>query len=178
MRIPFSAYMACAITACALAVAPVARAYLTPGQSIVPGGNCQLSIPTIDTKFRPKATGARNESTTVANFVFCPLIAPIATSPDVFTYATIRLDSLDGNERIVSCTAVNRNRGSGSTPPVYSTKSAIAQGAPYISWSAADFFGAEGEPIFDSSVMSITCNLPPQTAILEVQGSYLYEVGG
>ena len=44
----------------------------TWGYSASSGADCQLSIPTLDTKFRPKASGARNESTTASYFVICP----------------------------------------------------------------------------------------------------------
>ena len=67
-----SSSLACCIAACGLAMIPAAKAAIN-GDVI--GGRIprQLSIPTTDTKFRPKATGARNESTTASSFVICTL---------------------------------------------------------------------------------------------------------
>ena len=66
-HLPLPAGMACLIVG-SLAVIPKAGAVEVPTWNLATGSTCQLSIPTIDTKFRPKATGARNESTTVGSF--------------------------------------------------------------------------------------------------------------
>ena len=108
MRTPYYASLATTAIALGLAVAPAAQAATTSQFGVMTGGNCQLSIPTTDTKFRPRATGARNESTTTSSFVICPFsISPSGgdASPVIYFYLTMY--SLDGAvHNNVSCTAV------------------------------------------------------------------------
>ena len=69
---------------------------------------CQLSIPTTDTKVRPKAIGFRNEGTTNA-FVICTFDTPPGgySTTNNFTYAGVVLKSMDGADHEVTCTGVN-----------------------------------------------------------------------
>lgn len=46
-----------------------------------------------------------------------------------------------------------------------------------VSWHASDFGGALGEPIENSLGFSVTCNLPPQTAIDVAQGDFEIDIG-
>jgi hypothetical protein len=130
------------------------------------GASCQLSIPTTDTGVRPKASGFRNESRTTGNFVICTL----QTSSMAGNYSSIVLVaySLDGMAHNLSCTTVVGALVGGNTL-VYSTKTASIHDTTGndlpIMWTASDFGGPEGDPITSSWNNSITCNLPPQTAI-------------
>lgn len=163
-----------------LAMPPAAEAASTPGINFSTGSVCQLSIPTTDTKFRPKATGARNESTTTSNFVICPLQSSPQWTNDAFSYVYLGLYSLDGASHNVSCTAVSGWRESGY---VYSTKNwvvtntEVGQPDSYIQWSAKDFGGIADDQIASSLGFSITCNLPPQTAVDYIEGEFKYEIG-
>ena len=143
---------------------PVAKA---GNVDYVNGGACQLSTPTTDTKFRPKATGARNESTTTNSFVICTM--PRSTSTGPYLGLSLVAYSLDGTSRTLSCTAVAGIFGNQGYPPRYSTKTAgISDTTGYSQgfyWDARDFGGAFNDPIPDAYNISITCNLPPQTAI-------------
>lgn len=176
----FPAGLACLVFTCGIAVAPVAKAATVNQYSVMTGGNCQLSIPTTDTKFRPKATGARNESTTTSSFVICPFSispSPSSASAVIFFYATFY--SLDGNaHNNVSCTAVTGIQTLG-LPPVYSTQvvNIPATGAATIQWQGSQFGGTDGTPIAGSANLSVTCNLPPQTGIDTLVTNYNQEIG-
>ena len=162
-----------------LSLAPAGRAATTAGNSFATGSVCQLSIPSIDTKFRPKATGARNESATASSFVICPLRSTIAGGSDVYTAISVAVYSIDGAHHDVSCTAVAGLNGRGVA---YSTKSVPVNGSDdpagaTATWPAADFFGTAGTPIPGSISFSVTCNLPPQTAVNSLEGDFEYEIG-
>ena len=137
---------------------------------------CQLSIPTTDTQVRPKATGFRNESTTRSAFVICGYDLPTIDSFPLALH--IEFVSLDGVNRTVSCTAVTGL--SGLYDLVYSSKSAPSYGPPYydyglISWTPTDF-GSTGS-IPNGFAPSVTCTLPPQTAITMIFNFYDLEIG-
>jgi len=149
-----------------LAAAPAAHAAYSA--STVTGSACQLSIPTTDTKFRPKATGARNESTTSSNFVICPVHAPAVSSEDAFYGVFMFVYSIDAASHDVSCTAVTGYNGAYSLK--YSTKTASVSGADgaigiHFIWDGSDFGGDGSSIIKGSSTFSVTCLLPPQVAI-------------
>ncbi|QDQ72675.1 hypothetical protein FNZ56_01680 [Pseudoluteimonas lycopersici] len=170
----------CLVTLLGLAIAPHARSATTEGWIIVPGGNCQLSIPTTNTAFRPKATGARNESASISNFVICPFV--VAPSDDLASPITgigMWMQSLDGTAHSVTCTAVVGALG--NAPMKYSSKTvdlpASTTAAGQLSWFPADFGYAQGAPIPGSGYLTITCNLPPQTSINYLYASYYYEIG-
>jgi hypothetical protein len=158
----------------------MAKAATVNQYSVTTGGNCQLSIPTTDTKFRPKATGARNESTTTSSFVICPFSispSPGSAAAVIWFYAT--LYSLDGIAHDnVSCTAVTGIQTLGMTP-VYSAKSINipATGATQLMWQGSDFGGSDGTAIAASANLSTPCNLPPQTAIDTTVTNYYQEIG-
>jgi len=144
---------------------------LTTNQN--PGAVCQLSIPTTDTQVRPKATGFRNESTTKSAFVLCGNVMP---TNDGTTSIEIDFTSMDGVARTISCTGVNGFPG--IFAPSYSTKtvSSTANGTTaYLLWTPADFSGEDEIPY--GYAPSITCTLPPQTAIAMVTNRSLLEIG-
>lgn len=139
-----------------------------------PADACQLSIPTIDTQVRPKASGYRNESTSKSAFVICGYNTPSydSTSKQILIYFT----SMDGASRNISCTAVSGMAG--AEPMFYSTKSISSTAADTYTallWTAADFGGTTDIPYGESP--SVTCTLPPQTAITQVINAFDYEIG-
>jgi len=140
-------------------------------------GMCTLSIPTTDTKVRPKATGFRNEGTTnafvICNFTSLPGYDGSVNFGDPQAVALI-LYSLDGNNHDVTCTAVSGVQGFssiGANPQQYVTKTLIVNNttAPYqaagvvFKWVPADFGGTD--QILDDAAFSVTCQLPPNVAI-------------
>ena len=148
----------------------------------MPGGSCQLSLPTTNTGVRPRATGFRNESTTTSNFVICPITTPIASDNDQFTDIYVTVYSINGAAHLVSCTAVAGISDYPGATPIYSTRSESVDSSDtpvgqIYHWTAADFGGTAGDPITGSIVSSVTCNLPAQTAISFVQVPYSYDVG-
>jgi len=174
MRNPsLSILLAGCLLATGLVTSPETSAATIISLQHAPGSVCQLSIPTTNTGVRPKATGFRNESTTTSNFVICPLVSPMATNSDVFTFVNIVLLSLDNQSHDVACTAV-----ANAVSATYSSKTiAVSPSGGSYAWSASDFAGTFGNPIVDSQEMSITCMLPPQTAIKSLGGYYNHEIG-
>ena len=139
-----------------------------------PASSCQLSIPTTDTQVRPKATGYRNESTTKSAFVICGYDTPSrdSKSKQILIYFT----SMDRVSRNISCTAVSGMAG--GEDMVYSTKSISSTAADTytaLNWLPSDFSGATDIPYGEA--MSVTCTLPPQTAITQAINSFDYEIG-
>ena len=127
---------------------------------------CQLSIPTVDTMARAKATGFRNEGTT-SSFAICGMESSNSHDGNVGTIQqiSIGLYSLNQSAKTISCTAVN---GFANGSPIYSSKNAsvAANGATTtLTFTAADFGGTAGQPLPDSDFWSITCNLPGNSAI-------------
>ena len=163
-----------------LAAAPSVEAAQAVGINFATGSVCQLSIPTTNTGVRPRATGFRNESTTTGNFVICPLPSSLQWTNDAFDDIYIGLYSLDGANHNVSCTAVSGWRESGyvySTKNFVVTNTEVGHADTYIEWRANDFGGMDGERITSSLAFSITCQLPPQTAIDYIQGELRYDIG-
>ena len=139
-----------------------------------PASSCQLSIPTTDTQVRPKASGFRNESTAKSAFVICGYDTPSydSASKKVLIYFT----SMDGVARNISCTAVSGMAG--AEQMVYSTKSISSTAADTYTallWTPADFGGTTDIPYGEA--VSVTCTLPPQTAVTQVINSFDYEIG-
>jgi len=127
---------------------------------------CQLSVPTVDTMVRAKATGFRNEGTAAA-FGICGMESSNSHDGDVGTIRqlSIGLYSLNQSAKTVSCTAVN---GFANGAPIYSSKNAsvAANGATTtLTFDASDFGGIAGDPLPESDFWSITCNLPGNSAI-------------
>ena len=149
----------------------------TWGYSASSGADCQLSIPTLDTKFRPKASGARNESTTASYFVICPARG-FSSALDTVTQVVADFSYMPPpgvSGATISCSAVS---GSASAANLrYSTKSTTFPGYAPLAWTGDDFGGLAGSPIPNSLVMSVTCLMPPQTAVDAYNATYSYEIG-
>ncbi|GAA4998166.1 hypothetical protein GCM10025793_00200 [Lysobacter lycopersici] len=137
------------------------------------GQACQLSIPTTDTKVRPKATGFRNEGTTNA-FVICGFPTPDGD----LTAFVLNFQPLDTVDHPISCTGVN---GSAFSNPVYVTKNASTganpSGGSSLTWDASDFGGTAGSNLPGSGYFSVTCVLPGQATIPSGYADYNEDVG-
>ena len=155
---------------------PAAAVTQTRNQIRTGADMCQLSIPTTDTKVRPKATGFRNEGTTNA-FVICTFDTPsggYTTTTTNFIYAGIVLKSMDGADHEVTCTGVNSiadGSGVGVSEPQYVAKSVTVndegESGPLgvgVQWEPEDF-GSTGTIPDSSGLFSVTCILPPQVSI-------------
>lgn len=136
---------------------------------------CTLSVPTTDTKIRPRSTGFNNEGTTNA-FVICSFNSPPGDA-DASTQATnylMYMKSMDGLTHSVDCTGVNSLKDGeayGVPTPKFVTKTTVVNdsgsfgtfGVP-VTFLPADFGGTTTIPSY-GGVFSITCILPPQVSI-------------
>ena len=151
-----------------VALAQPAAAVTQTGYQVQTGANmCTLSVPTTDTKVRPRATGFNNEGTTNA-FVICSFDAPpgaFGVLLTEFTSAALYLRSLDGAAREVTCTGVNALPATGNQQFVPKTHVVSATDAEtQFAWSPADFAGTSTIP-YSGGAFSVTCILPPQTSV-------------
>ena len=164
-----------------LGAMPTARADTTYGYVFMQGASCQLSIPTTNTVFRPKATGARNESTATSNFIICPFtIAPAPTLAGApITQLIMHFATLDSVSRPVNCTLVKGDAV--SETPAYSTKTVTTPASTSVHsvlfWTAGDFGGTAGDPFVSGAFLSVTCSLPPQSSVVYLYATYAYEIG-
>ena len=131
------------------------------------------------TGVRPKATGFRNESATGSNFVICPVSNAVAYSNDNDTAAVLRVYSIDGATHSVSCTAVSGwdQADLHSSTKTFNVSSTDPSYGYTAQWTAADFGGTNGDPIPGSVGFSVTCNLPPKTAIAHASAIFDYQIG-
>jgi hypothetical protein len=134
------------------------------------GAACQLSVPTISSQVRPRASGMRNEGTS-SEFVICQY-------PGVgdFSEVDMRIESIDGAAHDIHCTAVD---GDTQVSLVYASKTASidaeADGA-LLKWLPADFGWTNSSMLYFPD-LSVTCNLPPGTAITNIAAGYTEYVG-
>ncbi len=134
-----------------------------------PAISCQLSIPTIDTSMRPRATGFRNEGGT-GTFVICGMPYHYSVGATSTAYK-IGLASFDGVAHTFNCTAVSRSYTGGSA--LYSTQSVTTSsggGITVKTWTDPDVQTGN----FDAS---ITCVLPDGAAIVSVQMQFDDDIG-
>ena len=139
----------------------------------VPGGAaCQLSIPTVDTTVRAKATGFRNEGKTSA-YAICGLQDPVQGA---VSDVGIAFYALDNKSHTFDCTAVNGWPDSGNY--VYATKSITASSSTFRSslhFAPAAFGGATYLP--HDGYVTVTCSLPSQVSVGYMYMSYDEDVG-
>lgn len=167
--------LALAVTAVAgLGLAQPAQAATQDRFQLQTGANaCTLSIPTTDTKVRPKASGFRNEGTTYA-FVICAFDSPPG-STGLFSelgYVNFILKSMDGADHAVTCTGVNsvlNGDAGGAAAQTYVAKTVTVSetNGPLgtnVLFVPADFGGVSTIPS-SGGAFSVTCNLPPQVAV-------------
>lgn len=131
------------------------------------GPNCQLSVPTISSMVRPRATGMRNEGTT-NEFIICQF----AATSSAYNYVNVYVSAIDGVNHTVKCTGV----AGAADGPTYSTKQVDTGTAGYtaIHWLPADFGETTtiGNPIF-----SVTCTLAAGSSIIATEAGYTEDVG-
>lgn len=156
-----------AMALCAVIAAGLAPAMATSNDEIISENAaqaCQLSLPTIDTKVSPRATGFRNDGT--ANvFVICGTSAPTDDN-DFLGGTALWLYSTNPQDVTVNCTFVTGTVGT----YVYSTAS-----LPLPAGSDPDRIW-QGFPGGAYNV-TVTCTLPPKVAILRTESSYALNVG-
>ena len=134
---------------------------------------CQLSVPTTDTKVRPRANGYRNEGTS-NQFVICGMGG---YENDTVLSTTLLATSIDGKAHTMSCTGVTGLVGFDG--PHYSAKTMTvpASGVGSQSWVAEDFGGTAGVPIVGGLNLSVTCTLPPNVALQGFESQGAIDVG-
>jgi hypothetical protein len=167
--------------AAGLALSMPAAAITQDRVQIETGSNmCTLSVPTIDTKIRPRANGFKNEGTSNA-FVICTFDAPGGAyyiDSREFSEVSLFLISLDGIARNVTCTGVNSVVGAGHDP-LFVSKTVSVSSTTSMSgyqWLPADFAGTTTIP-WSSGAFSVTCILPPNVSIVAGRASSLEDVG-
>jgi hypothetical protein len=168
---PVKAFLPAATIALASAIAmPASAAVLYESSLSSAAATCQLSIPTIDTVVAPRANGYRNPGTQGA-FVICGVVAPADAE---FNSISMVLLSLDGQSHPMSCTGVNGIPG--VFAQTYATKTfTVPAGGVGLAFNPGDF-GAVTPTIPGSQAFTITCNLPPQTAISYLGGGYELDI--
>ena len=130
------------------------------------GGACQLSVPTTDTKIRPKATGMRNEGTANA-FVICNALG--VRSSSTLTSVFVDFNSFDASTHTFNCTMAS----SFNTVDVeYLTKSVSVSTDTQVTFDAAEMPDG-GFRRYNT----LTCILPPGAAINGLQPQFNDEVG-
>jgi hypothetical protein len=176
MKLPHAIVLPALAVAC-LAAMP-AHAVTQGRTASTPAAHlCTLSIPTTDTKVRPKATGFRNEGTTTA-FVICAFdsapgqagVYPFEMPSDP-TLVGLLFSSIDGASHSFTCTGVNSFPGGSIAAPMqYVAKTVTINPATdpgplvEVDWKKNDFGGTNAIPT--SGNFSVTCQLPPGAAIL------------
>ncbi len=165
----FAGACAALVAAPSAMAATQARTYEFPAADA-----CQLSIPTTDTKVRPRANGYRNEGT-ANQFVICGMGG---YENDTVLSTTLLATSVDGLAHSMSCTGVTGMTGFNGGP-LYSSKSVAvpASGIGVQSWSASDFGGATGEVISGGINLSVTCALPPNVALQGFESQGVIDIG-
>jgi hypothetical protein len=173
MRIDPCRLALAALLAAGVPAPPAGGASLLKTYEYSPADACQLSVPTVDTKVRPRANGYRNEGTT-NQFVICGMGG---YENDTVMAMTLRATAMDGQPHEVSCTGVTGLNGLDG--PYYSPKTLVvpAQGVGSQAWAAPDFGGTEGEPIAGGLNLSVTCVLPPNVALQGFESQGLIDVG-
>lgn len=173
-----------------LALAQPAGAVTQIRSLIQTGANmCTLSIPTTDTKVRPKATGFRNEGTASA-YVICAFDTPPGGESLLtdLKSVTLILKSLDGASHSTTCTGVNSVADgslAGAVDQQYVSKTVTvndtgalgAYGVP-ITWNPEDFGATPGTTIpWSGGLFTVTCILPGQVSIKLGGGQSAEDVG-
>ena len=167
--------LAIAVLAVGMAATPAATAVTqTKYYEFSAADACQLSIPTTDTKVRPRANGYRNEGTS-NQFVICGMGG---YENDTVLSTTLLATSVDGQAHSMTCTGVTGLTGFGSGP-IYAPKTVTvpASGVGAQAWSASDFGGTAGQVIAGGINLSVTCTLPPNVALQGFESQGVIDVG-
>ncbi len=166
MRPALIAFATTSLAASALSPTTTAAATLILDQN--PAIACTLSIPSTDTKVRPRATGYRNEGT-VNQFVIC--VFDTAERLDYGNPLSLHLlfRAYDGSSNNFDCTAVARSAYDHAGE--YATLTVHNSGAGDVAHLDVTDVNAPGYN-FAAELQSITCLLPPGMAILGMQIMY------
>ena len=131
-----------------------------------PATACILSIPTTDTKVRPKALGFRNEGTTNA-YVICGI--DNFSNVDGFNWLSVMFQAFDGKRHTFDCTAVSHDVMYSSTQYLTETIEITDTRFPGVIDVNVD------DPDYDPAKydlkhqgQSITCLIPPGVSIISV----------
>jgi hypothetical protein len=148
---------------------PAQAGSVTKTQTQNAASACSLSIPTTDTKVRPKATGFRNEGTT-NQFVICGF--DIDSVDPGFHSIELSFASIDGAAHDFNCTAMSRYNG--DTTGQYMTKAVNIVPGDTSTFSISDTDPDYDEDVYDLYPwgQSITCTLPGGVAITSVTSSH------
>jgi len=138
-----------------------------------PAGICQSALPVFDGVIRKRPKAVANEGTS-NSFITCafPSQGPdgVTDSPDNAIALVVYLSSQSGSPQNITCTAVPGWDSYTFIPAVTKTVEAGPSSAfSAISWLPEDF--GEGRTTLPTSLIAISCNLPPSSAIND---SYLY----
>lgn len=171
MSIP-NTLVATILVAGLLGAAPAPAATTTRHLFDQGGPACQLSVPTISSKVRPRANGMRNEGTS-NEYVICQYTR---NGGGFFKYVSISITTFDGIDHDIQCTGMTGDVVNGAS---YSTKTFSTGTNPnwygYAQWTPSDF-GQTGSS-FVNSTASVTCILPPGASIILLGASYDEDVG-
>lgn len=166
-----SKYIGLKVVVMATMVATIASGHSAQAATVskytsVPGaGACQLSVPTIDTAVRPRATGYRNEGTANA-FVICSFATVRNNTP---TKLQAQMFSFDSKDHTFNCTfASTLSYGD----PLFLVKSIT---------TTADNGQVDTEVVTADGLIqrynTMTCLLPPGVAINGIQTTFNDDIG-
>ncbi|WP_221933304.1 hypothetical protein [Pseudoluteimonas lycopersici] len=146
-----------------------------------PAAACQVSEPAGGASAKPRATGFRNESATQGMFVICGYGKPTRDGNDAnIRYLILGVTSIDGIPATVNCTGVTGlYPGHPVHPLMYSTLSVTTNSyspLTFFNWFPADW-GSADIYIPGGYEPSVTCLLPPRTAIIYVADMYDLDYG-
>jgi hypothetical protein len=119
--------------------------------------HCQSALPAFEQLLRKRPAAIQNEGSDAVAFVTCSFI----TQREI-TLIIVKAASIDGATKTISCTGVN-----GTSPDLsFVAKTVKTSSVESMVWLPGDF-GGESE--FPSFFFSISCGLPPQGALREMQ---------
>lgn len=169
MRHLTTSLTACLLLGVAFAPTEAAAGAITKTQTQNAATACTLSIPTTDTKVRPKAIGFRNEGTTNA-FVICAF--DIDSVDPGFHSIELLFASIDGAAHAFNCTAASRFNSSGTAQYLVKAVNVGAGGGG--SFSVSDTDVGYDPNVYDLYPwgQSITCLMPPGVAVLSVLSTH------
>jgi len=145
-----------------------------------PAAACQVIEPAGLAYTKTRATGLRNESATQGVFVICGYGKPTGDGSDAnIRYLILAVASIDGTSKTVTCTAVTGLYGHQIYPPAYSTLTVSTRTdntMSFFDWFPANW-GSTETYIPGGYEPSVTCFLPPKTAIVYVADMYDLDYG-
>lgn len=158
--------IAVAVALAGLCVAPARAGFVNKTNTQNAATSCTLSIPSIDTKVRPKATGFRNEGTT-SSFVICGF--DLDSADPGYNNIELRLASFDGAAHTFNCTAMSRYADEQTGQ--YLTKAVTTPANGGVAAFTVDDSDPETYDLYPWG-QSITCTLPPGVAILTLWSNH------